>query len=390
MGQVAQTYTQITDADEAVMLDGKMYGPVLKSNEWVMSRALDVKMLPEAIDLSHIVIPATDAALADSIVTVLKAGSDFAELAAAHSAYPATAQNGGALGSMPFSSLTTDLVKELADVKKGDIVKVAMGEVFQIFKVNSIEAKKKHALVGSIVVPVEASSETRRNVHNAASILAVDGKGSLDNFTTAAAAAAVTSRVARVSQGDRLVNGLENSREIVRWANGAKEGEISEIFNLGDAYVVAMLNVIDEDKYQPYDATREQAIMMTLRRDKKFEMLKEKYAGKSIDEVAAESGVEAVPFQNVKFADYSIGDAMFEPAAAGAIAMSAQGEQGIVKGGSAAVVYVVDEVLTEAEARSAEEEKARLQTTNENMSVQYAFGALQNMVEIEDLRGKYF
>lgn len=390
MGQVAQSYAQITDADEAVMLDGKMYGPVLKSNEWVMSRALDVKMLPEAIDLSHIVIPATDAALADSIVTVLKAGSDFAELAAAHSAYPATAQNGGALGSMPFSSLTTDLVKELADVKKGDIVKVAMGEVFQIFKVNSIEAKKKHALVGSIVVPVEASSETRRNVHNAASILAVDGKGSLDNFTTAAAAAAVTSRVARVSQGDRLINGLENSREIVRWANGAKEGEISEIFNLGDAYVVAMLNVIDEDKYQPYDATREQAIMMTLRRDKKFEMLKEKYAGKSIDEVAAESGVEAVPFQNVKFADFSIGDAMFEPAAAGAIAMSAQGEQGIVKGGSAAVVYVVDEVLTEAEARSAEEEKARLQTTNENMSVQYAFGALQNMVEIEDLRGKYF
>lgn len=390
MGQVAQAYTQITDADEAVMLDGKMYGPVLKSNEWVMSRALDVKMLPEAIDLSHIVIPATDSALADSLVTVLKAGSDFAELAAAHSAYSATAQNGGALGSMPFSALTTDLVKELADAKKGDIVKVAMGEVFQIFKVNSVEAKKKHALVGSIVVPVEASSETRRNVHNAASILAVDGKGSLDNFTTAAAAAAVTSRVARVSQGDRLINGLENSREVVRWANGAKEGEISEIFNLGDAYVVAMLNVIDENKYQPYDATREQSIMMTLRRDKKFEMLKEKYAGKSIDEVAAESGVEATPFQNVKFADFSVGEAMFEPAAAGAIAMSAQGEQGIVKGGSAAVVYVVDEVLTEAEARTAEEEKARLQTTNENMSVQYALGALQNMVEIEDLRGKYF
>lgn len=389
MGQVASTYAQITDAEEAVILDGKMYGPVLKSNEWVMSRALDVKMLPASIDLSHIVVPATDAAVADSLYTALKGGANFAEAAAAHSAYAATAQNGGELGAMPFSSLTSDLVEQLADAKKGDIVKVAMGEVFQIFKVNSVEPKKKHALVGTITIPVEASSATRRNVHNAASILAVDGKGSLDNFTTAAAAAAVTSRVARISQGDRLVSGLENSREIVRWANGAKESEISEIFNLGDAYVVAILNVIDENKYQPFDAARQQAITMTLLRDKKFEMLKEKYAGKNIDEVAAEAGVEVVPFQNVKYADYSIGENLFEPAAAGAIAMSEQGATGIAKGSSAAVVFVVDEVVAEAEARTAEEEKARLQTTNENMGIQYAVGALQNMVEIEDLRGKY-
>ena len=61
------------------------------------------------------------------------------------------------------------------------------------------------------------------------------------------------------------------------------------------------------------------------------------------------------------------------------------------KGNGAAVFFVVEEVVAETEApRTAEEEKARLQTTNENMSIQYAMGALQNMVEIEDLRGKYF
>ncbi len=391
MGQIAPNYTQITDEAEAVMLNGKMYGPELKSNEWVMSRALDVKMLPDSIGLSHIVLPASEAALADSLFAALKGGASFAEAAKAHSVYAASAQNGGEVGVMPFSALTTDLVDELADAKKGSVVKVSMGDVIQIFKVTRVDAKKKHALVGTITLPVEASSETRRNIHNTASIMAVDGKGSLENFENAAAAAAVTPRIARVAQGDRLVSGLENSREVVRWANGAKEEEISEIFNLGDAYVVAILTAIDESKYQPLDETRKLAIAQTLRRDKKYEMLKEKYAGKSLEEIAGAEGVDIAVFENIKYTDYAINDSTFEPAAAGAIATTESGSLGQAKGNGAAVFFVVEEVVAETEApRTAEEEKARLQTTNENMSIQYAMGALQNMVEIEDLRGKYF
>ncbi|MBR6759076.1 MAG: SurA N-terminal domain-containing protein [Alistipes sp.] len=391
MGQIAPNYAQIADEAEAVMLNGKMYGPELKSNEWVMSRALDVKMLPDSIGLSHIVIPATDAALADSLYTALKGGASFAEAAKAHSVYAASAQNGGEVGVMPFSALSTDLVEELADAKKGSIVKVAMGDAIQIFKVTRVDAKKKHALVGTITIPVEASSETRRNIHSTASIMAVDGKGSLENFENAAAVAAVTPRIARVAQGDRLVSGLENSREVVRWANGAKEGEISEIFNLGDAYVVAMLTGIDDSKYQPLDETRKLAIAQTLRRDKKFDMLKAKYAGKSLEEIAGAEGVEVANFENIKYTDFAINDTTFEPAATGAIATTEAGVLSQAKGNGAAVFFVVEEVVAETEApRTAEEEKARLQTTNENMSIQYAMGALQNMVEIEDLRGKYF
>jgi peptidyl-prolyl cis-trans isomerase D len=81
---------------------------------------------------------------------------------------------------------------------------------------------------------------------------------------------------------------------------------------------------------------------------------------------------------------------MFEPAVVGAIALSEANASGIAKGGTAAVVYVVDGVAVDAEGRTAEAEKERLQATSEAMSVQYALRALQEMVEIEDLRGKYF
>lgn len=391
MGNIASNYVQITDEDEAVMLNGKMYGPVLKSNEWVMSRALEVKNAPDSIGLSHIILPAASTELADSLYAALKAGANFAEVAAANSVYTETAQNGGDLGVMPFSVLNTELADQLVDAKKGDLIKSTIGNAIQIFKVNRVDAKKKHALVGTITIPVEASAATRRDIHNAASILSVDGKGSLDNFTAAASAAAVTPRVGRVQQGDRLVSGLDNSREIVRWANDAKENEISKIFDLGDAYVVAFLTEIDDTKFMALDETRQHTIAQMLRRDKKYEMLKEKYAGKSVDEVAAEAGVEVVPFENVKYTDYGVGDKMmYEPAVVGAIALSDANASGIAKGSTAAVVYVVDGVAVEAEGRTAEAEKERMQATVEAMSMQYAMRALQNMVEIEDLRGKYF
>lgn len=390
MGNVAANYVKLVD-DEAVMLDGKMYGPVLKSNEWVMARALDVKNAPDSIGLSHIILPATSSDLADSLYAALKAGANFAEIAAANSVYAATAQVGGDLGVMPFSVLNTELADELVNAKKGDLIKFAMGDAIQIFKVNRVDAKKKHALVGTITIPVEASAETRRNIHNSASILSVDGKGSLENFTTAAVAAAVTPRVGRIQQGDRLVSGLDNSREIVRWTNDAKENEISKIFDLGDAYVVAFLTEIDDTKYQTLDETRQLTIAQTLRRDKKYEMLKEKYAGKSVDEVAAEAGVEVAAFENVKYTDYGIGENLvYEPNVVGSIALSEANASGIAKGSTAAVVYVVDGVAVEADGRTAEAEKERLQATVEAMSVQNAIRALQNMVEIEDLRGKYF
>lgn len=392
-GAIADHYSSAAQlgADEAVLLDGEQYGPVLKANEWVMSRAIATKTAPDSIGLSHIVLPAQQAALADSLFTALKAGGDFAAAASQYSAYPATAQNGGELGVMPFSSLATEIADQLADAKKGDIIKVDMGDAVQIMKITRADAPKKHVLVGTITYPVEASSATRRNIHNTASVFSVDGKGSIENFNAAANAAAVTPRVARISQGERELAGLENSREMVRWAYGAKEGEISEIFNLGnDGYAVAMLTDIDDSKYTPMEDVSF-SIAQNLGRDKKFEILKEKLAGSSIDEIAKSAGAEVVDFSELRLSDFTVGDLGLEPRVVGAIATTEQTGQvsAPVKGYSSAVVFVVDDIA-KSDAQTAEAEKVRLQATQENKSLQSAVMALQRMSEIEDLRGKYF
>ena len=392
MGTIATAYAKADQLaeDEQVMLNGEQYGPVLKGNEWVMSRAIDVKMAPDSLGLSHIVLDATQTELIDSLYNALKAGADFAEAARAHSSYAASAQVGGEIGVVPFSALTPELAEPLATAKKGDIVNVTVSGVTQLIKVTRADAAKKHVLVGSISVPVEASSATRRDVHNVASILSVDGKGSLDKFNAAASAAAVTPRVARIAQGERSVLGLESSHEIVRWAYGADVQDISEIFTLGNSYVVAMLTGIDETEYMAVSEVSD-VIRETLMRDKKFEALKAKLAGSNIDEVAKTAGVEVTSFTNVKMNDYGVATLPLEPHLAGSIATTtATGQLSApVKGYSNAVVFVVDQI-NKSEAQTAEAEQVRQQATLENNSYQLASIAFQNMGDIQDLRGQYF
>lgn len=392
MGTVAVNYqsaSQLSE-EEAVLLEGNQYGPVLKANEWVISRPIDIKMAPDSIGLNHIVLDPTQTALADSLMTALKGGADFAQAALAHSGYAATAQNGGDLGVLPFSALNPELAEVLATAKKGDIVKATVSGVTQILKVTRTDAAKKHVLVGTVTIPVEPSSATRRDVHNVASIFSVDGKGSLDNFNAAANAAAVTPRIARIAQGERTISGMENSREVARWAYGAKEQEISEIFNLGNAYVVAMLTDIDEAEYTPISEVSYN-ISLNLLRDKKFELIKEKLAGASIEDVAKSAGAEVVAFEGVQYNDFGVANLTLEPRLVGAIATTNETGKlsAPVKGFTNAVVFVVDEIVKD-ETRTAEAEKVRLQATNENIASQAAVMALQNMAEMEDLRGQYF
>lgn len=392
MGNVGVNYqsaAQLSE-EEAVLLDGKQYGPVLKANEWVISRPVDIKMAPDSIGLNHIVLDAQQVALADSLYTALKGGANFAEVAMAHSAYAETAQNGGDLGVIPFSALNPELADVLATAKKGDIVKATVSGVTQILKVTRTDAAKKHVLVGTVTIPVEPSSTTRRDVHNVASIFSVDGKGSLDKFNAAANAAAVTPRIARISQGERAISGLENSREVSRWAYGAKVNEISEIFNLGNAYVVAMLTEIDDAEYTPVNEVYYN-ISLVLLRDKKFDLIKEKLAGATIEEVAKNAGVEVTSFTDVKYSDFGVGSMSLEPRFAGVVATTNEiGKLSApVKGYTNAAVFVVDDIV-KSETRTADAEKIRLQATNENVAAQTSVMALQNMAELEDLRGQYF
>lgn len=391
-GRIAESYvtaSQLSDEEAKALMDGKMYGPVLKNNEWTMARVLDAKMAPDSVGIRHIVLPYTEETLADSLLTALRKGGDFAAAAAQYSVYDATAANGGEVGVLPFSAFTGEFAEALAGAKKGDIVKIASGDAIQLMQVYRADKPTKHIQVASITYPVEASADTRRDIHNQAGSFMVNAKGSSEAFADAASTAAVTPRVARIAQGDRTIRGLEDSRDVARWAYGAEVGDVSEIFTVGKDYVIAMLTEVDDNDYASLEKVAAQVRSQVLR-DKKYDYIVKELSGATLAEQASSLGSEVGDFSGVTFGSFYIDGVGVEPRLVGAIAASEKGALSApVKGMSGVYVFQVEDVQT-ADKQTAEAEKVRAQATAESMAQQFAMQAVQQMAKIQDLRGKYF
>ena len=391
-GKVADNYVsaaQLSEEEAEALMAGKTYGPVLKNNEWTMARVLSSKMAPDTIGVRHIVLPYTEEKLADSLLTALRGGADFAAAAAQYSVYDATAANGGEVGELPFSTFTGEFAEALGDARQGDIVKIASGDAIQLMQVYRTGKPVKQVQVASITYPVEASAETRRTVHNEAGSFMVNAKGSAETFAEAASTAAVTPRVAVIPQGERTIRGLEDSRDITRWAYGAEPGDVSEIFPAGKDYVVAMLTEIDDDEYASVEKMSAQIRAQVLR-DKKYDYIVKELSGATLAEQAASLGTEVADFKDVTFSSFYVDGPGFEPRLVGAITSSDKGAVSApVKGMSGVYVFEVEDVQT-ADKQTAEGEKVRAQAMNESMAQQFAIPAVQQMAEIQDLRGKYF
>lgn len=389
-GSIAEGFvngTQLTAEEAEALMAGKMYGPVLKNNEWTMARVLETKMAPDSLGIRHIVLPYTEIDLADSLLTALKGGADFAETAAQYSVFAQTAQMGGEVGVLPFAAFTGEFAEALATAKAGDIVKIASGDAIQLMQVYRADKPTKHIRVASINYPVLASSATRRTAHSAAGTFTLNAK---KDFAEAASTAAVTPRVATLVQGDRMIRGLEDSREVARWAYGAKVGDISEIFTVGDDYVIATLTGIDKEEYTSVEKVAQQ-IRMQLMRDKKFEAAKAQMTGATIEEVATAIEAEVAEYENASFGGYFLAGPGLEPELIGAIAST--NDKGVVsapvQGMNGIYVFTVEEI-TDAATQTEEAERVRAQAVQENVVTQGALQAVQEMAEIKDLRGLYF
>ncbi len=388
-GKIADGYVtaaQLSDEEAKALMNGEMYGPVLKNNEWTMARVLDSKMVPDSVGVRHIVLPYTQEALADSLLTALKNGADFAQTAAQYSVYDATAANGGEVGVLPFSAFSGEFATALANAKQGDIVKIAAGDAIQLMQVYRADKPSKHVQVATITYPVEASAATRRDVHNQAGSFMVNAKNA---FADAAATAAVTPRVASIAQSDRTIRGLEDSREVARWAHGAKKGDLSAIFNVGKDYVIATLTEIDDNEYAPVDKVSAQ-IRAQLLRDKKYDYIVKSLSGSTLAEQAASLGSEVEDFSDVTFGSFYVNGVGMEPRLVGAIASAEKGALSApVKGLSGVYVFQVEDVVTD-DKQTAEGEKVRAQAMAEGVAQQFAIPAIQQMAKIQDLRGRYF
>jgi peptidyl-prolyl cis-trans isomerase D len=392
---LATTYVaaKSLDADEVKALRaGRTFGPELQGDEWYASRVVETRNAPETIELQHIVVSYTETALADSLYNVAsKKGADFTALATKYSVAE-SASEGGKIGEVKYSDLSPELADAFASARKGSVVKVAFGNAIQIFKVLSTGPVTRHYRLATLTYPVEASQDTKRAVHKEASEFAVSAKGSIANFDEASSAKSLMASTVNVERGSRNVSGLMNSLEVVRWANDAKVGVVSDIIKLDDGYVVAVVTAVDNKSHKSLDKVSAQ-IKTQLLREKKAALLREKMQGATLEEIAANAGSKVETFSDAKSSAYYVKGLGVEPRVLGALTAVSAEQTGallpLVDGNSGVYAVVVDEVATE-EKQTLDAERVKAQAAAESMAERRALWAVQESANVVDNTVNYF
>ena len=186
------------------------------------------------------------------------------------------------------------------------------------------------------------------------------------------------------------VNELKNSRGIVRWAFEAKEGQLSDVFECGEQFVVAALTEVNEGEYRTIDEVRMELTMQATA-DKKAEYLINQLKDvKTLEEAAELFGAEIQTADNVTLASSRLGGAGMEPAVIGAaLALENNSTSAPVKGNVGVyMVRIGEKVVAEGELNAATE------ISNMNMRTSYsvpyqAIALIEDNATIEDNRARF-
>ena len=287
-----------------------------------------------------------------------------------------------------------ELQKNIADPafagKKGSQFTVSTGMGEQTFKIadKSVATPKvKLAILSRKVTP---SSKTYGVLYNEAKQFIVNN-GNVELLRQAAQeqGLSVTPAFGLDVNADK-VNNLKNSRGIVRWAFEAKEGQLSDVFECGDQFVVAALTEVNEGDYRTLDEVRMELTMQATA-DKKAEYLMAQLKDvKTLEEAATLWGVEIQKAENINLASTRMGAAGVEPAVIGAaMALESNSTSAPVKGNVGVyMVRIGEKTVAEGELNT-ETEISNLNMRNSYSIPYQAIALIEENAEVEDNRARF-
>ena len=199
----------------------------------------------------------------------------------------------------------------------------------------------------------------------------------------------------RLTASTYQITGIDNPRQIVRWAfdDKTKVGDVSSIFELDNMFVVAALTEIIPEGYAPMEKIIEQSKYPILNK-KKGEVAVErmKACGTDYDRMVNELGAEATTVSDISMDSRSVGNFGIESDVIGIIMGMKEGEVvGPVAGNSSA--FVIKNVTHQPAAALTDysnierEKKAQFDNKVFNGGV---YNALRNNAKIEDNRVLFY
>ena len=288
----------------------------------------------------------------------------------------------------------SELQKTIADSafagKKGSTFTVSSGMGEQTFKIadkSNPTPKVKLAILSRKVTP---SSKTYGILYNEAKQFIVNNN-SIDSLRQSAQelGLSVTPAFALDANADK-VNDLKNSRPIVRWAYEATVGDLSDVFECGNQFVVAALTEINDGEYRTLNEVRAELQMQALA-DKKADYIINQLNGVTTLEAAAELfDAEIQSAEGISLASYRLGAAGVEPAVIGAaLALESNTTSAPVKGNMGVYMVRIGEKTVAEGELNAEQEIQQLNMRTSYSAPYQAIALIEENAEVEDNRARF-
>ena len=369
----------------------------MEDNAYKATRLISVKQLPDSVRARHILIQGASIEEAnkeaDSLMNLIRKGTDFASLARKHSQDQGSAINGGDLDWFTEGTMVKPFNDASFNNKKGDLVKVESDFGVHIIQIQDQSKLTPKYQVATLARNISYSQKTYQKVYTDATRFA-SLNNSVEKYNQAITDENKTKRFARnIKRNDRSISNLDGSRELVKWSYDASVGSLSPVFEFGDQFVIAHLISATEKGTTPL-ADVKSNIERELMNDKKAEFILAKYdkaiaENESLDAIASVMNGNVQTANDISFGSFQVPGAGVEPSLVALAVYSPVNEiSKPVRGANGVyVVKVIDKTENNIEPENVKAELEQAVT----MKIDYQLmEALTDRSEIVDKRYNFY
>ena len=392
---------------------GFVFGPYEDGESFNLVRIVDFQNRPDSLKASHILISYKDAynsqdtiskadaeAKANELLAQLQATKNnnelFEELAKANSTDPGSKDKGGDLDWFTDGMMVPEFNEYVVNNPVGSmgIVETVFG--YHIIKVTDKTQPQPKVRLAFLTHEIIPSTKTYQNIYAEANKFVIENR-TYDKFNQTIEEQGLTKRtMPRMNKSTYQIAGIDNPREIVRWAfdEKTKKGDVSEkVFELDNMLVVAALTSVVHEGYAPVEIVAEQSKYQILNKKKgQIAVDKMKACGNDVNRMVSELGAESTTVSDVAIDSRVLGNFGVEADIVGTILGMKEGEEvGPVAGNSSA--FIIKNVkFTQPAATTDYSDVIREKTSQFSNRVTGGgvYNALREQAKIKDNRTEIF
>ena len=381
---------------------GAFIGPLFANGVYKMVKVLDLKVGPDSVKASHILInPAAEGGIdkarakADSIKNVIAKGGSFAEQASKFGT-DASKDSGGELGTFARGAMVPAFEEAVFNGNTGDLKVITTQFGVHVIKINAQIGSSRVAKIALVDKSLSSSSKTQQEAYSKATTFLSAAKNA-ETFDAEAKKAGYVKLLAdNVQATQSSISGLDNPREIIRWAFAADKNDVSnQVFEMGNKFAVAKVIDIFEEGTLPLEQVKKDIEPMVIR-SVKARILREKMekalaGSKSIDQVAQKVSKPVTPVQNIVFANPVVPGLSQENKLVGTVFGSQPGKLSkVIEGEHGVFVFVVTGFSNPAPLTNVFKQKVQVSQNLVQRAPGESYKVLRDNSTIKDNRVKFF